>query len=158
MKIIKYEDLSKIQKDLLKAAKETMENAYNPYSHFYVGAAVLASSGSIITGANIENSAYGSSICAERAALCRANSMGIRSIKSIAIIARTDKEPKSDDFTAPCGSCRQMLYEASQLSGFDLEIILSNTGMTKIGITGINELLPYAFGPKELGINLEKWK
>ncbi len=149
MKEISLKDLSTLQIKLLEAAEEALRNAYNPYSHFYVGAALLTSEGEIITGSNIENASYSCSICAERAALCRANSMGKRSFISLAVIARGENMP-TDGYTAPCGSCRQMLYEASQLSEGDIEIILSNTNKTKIGITSIYELLPYAFGPKDL--------
>ena len=157
MKSISLNDLSGTQKRLLEAAEGAMRNAYNPYSHFSVGAALLTAEGEIITGSNIENASYSSTICAERAALCRANAEGKRCFKSLAVIA-SGKDTPTKDFTAPCGSCRQMIFEASQISGTDIEIILSNTDKTKIGITSIGELLPYAFGPEDLGIDLQKWK
>lgn len=157
MKTVTYKDLNKQQKKLLDEAEKAMENAYNPYSKFYVGAAILTQDGDIITGSNVENAAYGSTICAERACVLRANAMGKRMFSSIAIISRGEnfetKEP-----SAPCGSCRQVLYEISQISGEDLKIILSNTSKEKIILTSIKELLPLAFGPLDLQINLEKYR
>ena len=99
--------------------------------------------------ANVENSAYGSSICAERSAIVSANAQGLKSASQIAIIIKSDKGPVNEP-SAPCGACRQMLYELSQVSGVDIEIIMSNTDMSKIIISTINELLPLAFGPKDL--------
>lgn len=157
MKQTTYNKLEDLKKRLIDAAAQAMETAYNPYSNFYVGAALLTKDNQIITGSNVENAAYGSTICAERAALLRANAQRCRMFQSIAIIARGEefdaKEPAS-----PCGACRQMLYEASQISGKNLEIILSNTDKSKIIITSIEELLPLAFGPKDLGVNIKNYQ
>lgn len=153
---ISFDDLSEQQKKLLAAAEEAMGNAYSPYYKFHVGAAILTKGGEIFTGANFEE-ASGSSICAERAAILKANSNGKRTYESIAIIARGESYPILQP-SAPCGSCRQMIYEEAQLSDKDLEIILSNTNKDKIIITTINELLPMAFGPKDMGIDIEKYK
>ena len=83
METIIYNDLSKLQQQLIDEAKAAMETAYNPYSHFYVGAALLTETNEIITGSNVENASYGHCICAERSALVRANAMGHRKFKSI---------------------------------------------------------------------------
>jgi cytidine deaminase len=152
-----YEFLVEEQRKLLDAAEEVMKTAYNPYSRFYVGAALLTQSGKIISGSNVENAAYGSTICAERAALLRANAQGERMFSSIAIIARGETFDTAD-VTGPCGSCRQMIYEASQISGKNLEVILSTTKKDKIVITDINELLPLAFGPNELGVDIKRYQ
>ncbi|MBU4501570.1 MAG: cytidine deaminase [Nanoarchaeota archaeon] len=157
MKNVKYKDLSKLEKKLLDEAEKVMENAYNPYSNFYVGAAILTEDDTIITGTNVENSAYGSTICAERSAILKANSEGYRMYKSLAIIARGE-DFDTTDVSAPCGSCRQMLYESSQISEKDLKIILSTTKKDKIIVTSIEELLPLGFGPKELGIDVKKYQ
>ena len=157
MKNIRYEQLDSIQKKLLGEAEKVMETAYNPYSHFYVGAALLSKEGPIITGSNVENSAYGSTICAERAAIVRANAMEIRTFDKLAIICRGENF-NTTEVTGPCGSCRQMLYESSQISEKDIEIILSTTKKDKIIITTIKELLPLAFGPKDLGIDVKKYQ
>jgi cytidine deaminase len=157
MKEIKFEELSEKEKELLKSASEAMNNSYSPYSKFSVGAAILTQDGQIITGANVENAAYGSSICAERSAIMRANAMGKRMFDKIAIISKGEdfdtKEP-----SAPCGSCRQVIFEFAQISKKDIEIILSNTKMSKIIISTISEILPMAFGPDDLGINVEKYR
>ena len=156
MKHVKYEELSKQQKKLLDAAAQVMENAYSPYFKFFVGAAILTQDGEIFVGTNFEEAA-GSSICAERAAILSANSNGKRMYKSIAIIARGENYDTTEP-TGPCGSCRQMLYEESQVSGRDLEIILSTTKKDNIIITSINKLLPYAYGPLNMGIDISKYR
>ena len=154
MTTISYNNLTEIQRKLLDAAEEVMETAYNPYSNFLVGAALLTLDEKIIAGSNVENAAYGSTICAERASLLRANAMGCRMFKSIAIIAK-GQNFETKGVTAPCGSCRQMLYEFSQISEKNLEIIMATTKKEKIIISSINDLLPRAFGPKDLGINIK---
>ncbi len=154
---IDYLHLDHAQQRLLDAAAKAMETAYNPYSSFYVGAALLAQNGKIITGANVENAAYGSCICAERSALVRANAMNIRRFEKVTVIARAVDAPTSE-VTAPCGGCRQMLYEAAQLSDKDLEVIMSTTKKDKIVIAKMSELLPLASGPKDLGINLAQYR
>lgn len=157
MQNVKYETLDQLQKTLLAEAAKAMETAYNPYSHFYVGAALLSQDGQIITGSNVENAAYGSTICAERSALVRANAMGIRTFEKVAIIARGETFDATE-VTAPCGSCRQMLYEAAQISEANLEVIMATTKKDKIVLATIEELLPLAFGPRDLGIELKKYQ
>jgi len=157
MKNVKYKDLSKLEKKLLEEAEKVMENAYNPYSNFFVGAAILTKDDKIITGTNVENAAYGSTICAERSAILRANSMGYKMYKAVAIIAR-GQDFDTTEVTAPCGSCRQMLYESAQISEENLTIIMSTTKKDKILVSSIEELLPLAFGPKDIGIDIEKYQ
>ncbi len=157
MRESKYELLTKAQRKLIDAAEGAMHTAYNPYSKFYVGAALLTQGGEIISGSNVENAAYGSTICAERAALLRANAQGQRLFTAIAVIARGNNFDTTA-VTGPCGSCRQMIYEAAQVSGKNIEVILSTTKKDKIVITNINDLLPLAFGPKELGVDIEQYK
>ncbi len=146
-----------MEKKLLDEAEGAMRNSYNPYSNFSVGAALLTQNNKIITGANVENAAYGSTICAERAAILRANAMGYKKYEAMAIIAKGQnfdiKKP-----AAPCGNCRQMLYESSEISDKDLRIIMSTTKKDKIIISSINELLPLAFGPKELEVDIKKYQ
>jgi len=157
MQEVKYEDLEEMQRKVLDEAEKVMNTAYNPYSNFYVGAALLSQDGQIITGSNVENAAYGSAICAERAAILRANAMGIRTFDKIAIIAR-GKDFDTTEVTAPCGSCRQMLYESAQISERNLQIIIATTKKDKVVVTTIGELLPLAFGPKDLGIDVKKFQ
>ena len=81
------------------------DRAYAPYSHFQVGAALLAKDGRVFTGCNVENATYGATICAERTAVTKAVSEGVREFEKIAIVA------SSGEYAAPCGICRQVLFE-----------------------------------------------
>ena len=159
-----YSQLSSIERTLLDQAEKAMENAYNPYSKFSVGAALLAQDGRIIVGANHENASYGMTICAERAALHHANALRVRMFEKIAVIARgEDFETQAP--TSPCGACRQKIYEAAQVSertmntgGTSLDVIMSTTRKDKILIATIDELFPLAFGPADLGIDIKKYQ
>ncbi|NQV90968.1 cytidine deaminase [Candidatus Woesearchaeota archaeon] len=157
MKNITYEKLSVIQRKLLDAAEKAMKTAYNPYSHFMVGAALLSQDGKTFTGSNVENAGYSATICAERSAIVSANAKGIRVFDKVAIIAKGETFD-TKDVTSPCGVCRQMLFELSQISGKDLEVIMSSTKKDKIIISTIKELLPLGFGPKDLGIDVKKFR
>jgi cytidine deaminase len=132
---------SETRRTLLDHARRATENAYVPYSHFPVGAALLLADGSIITGANIENASYPLTICADRSAVATAASAGHREIHAVAVSA-----PRSRG-TSPCGACRQVLNEFRPAHG-DMEIILDD-GEDGI-MTSIEELLPRAFGPRNL--------
>lgn len=149
-KRVSFEELFDEEQRLLKAARKTLKKSYSPYSDFLVGAAVLTTKNEIITGTNFETAA-GESICAERVALSRANAEGYGDrCKTIAVIARGRDSPTTK-VTAPCGSCRQMIWEVAQRSGDgNFKIILSTTRFDKIVVTTIDELLPLAFGPKDL--------
>jgi len=144
-----FKDLKPYQQELLLEAEKAMDNAYCPYSGFSVGAALLTENNLTITGSNVENASYGITICAERAAIIRANALGKRRFKSIAVIAGS-KKYNAKEPTAPCGACRQMLYESSVISERNIEIIISNTDKTNVIISSIIELLPLAFGPENL--------
>jgi cytidine deaminase len=155
MKTTIYDKLDPIQKRLINEAQTALKNAYNPYSHFAVGAALLSGDGQIITAANVENASYGLTICAERSALVRANAMGLKKTSKIAIIGGNDQ---SNEISGPCGACRQMIFEAAQISKTDIEVIMSDGKKENVVTASISELLPLAFGPKNLGINLKKFR
>lgn len=125
---------------LLEAAKKARENAYAPYSHFKVGAALLTSDGKIITGCNVENASYGLSLCAERVAVFNAVSQGNTSFKALAVIADTE------DPVSPCGACRQIITEFSR----EMTVVMANVN-GELKRTTVAELLPYAFTPEKLG-------
>ncbi len=123
-----------IYKNLIDEAKNTMENAYVPYSHFSVGAAVLAKSGKIYTGCNVENATFGATCCAERVAIFSAVAAGERDFAAIAIIS------SGEDYCYPCGICRQVIVEFSP----EMEVICgSATGGYKVHKG--HELLPHYF-------------
>lgn len=155
MQSIQYKDLGEIEQKALDEAEKVLEFAYEPIFHFYVGACLISENDELVSGTNFANTAYGSSICAERAAVLRANSMGIKKFKGIAIIAKHGNKP-TDEVTAPCGDCRQFLNEVSDLSGTDLKVVLSTTNRDKVIVTSIKELLPLAFGPRNLVIDIAK--
>ncbi|MBR5534660.1 MAG: cytidine deaminase [Ruminiclostridium sp.] len=127
-------------KDLVELAFTMLDKAYMPYSHFPVGAALEGVDGSVHTGCNVENAAYGSCICAERTALVKAVSEGCRSFKRIAVVGN------GPDYCWPCGSCRQMLYEFAP----DLEVLVANRDHDFVKYT-LRQLLPHGFGPEALG-------
>jgi cytidine deaminase len=125
-------------KVMLARAMAIRENAYAPYSKYSVGASVLAGSGAIYFGANVENAAYPSSMCAERAAIFNAVSNGEREIEAILIVSRNGG--------SPCGACRQVLAEFDH----ETEVIIANS-RGEVGLrTTLEELLPHSFGPDDL--------
>jgi cytidine deaminase len=120
--------------ELLQAALAARANAFTPYSKFQVGAALEDSDGRIHTGCNIENATYGLTVCAERVAVFKAISEGVRKFRRIAVAADTDA------LTPPCGACRQILWEFCG----DLEIALVNP-QGKIETYQLKDLFPKPF-------------
>lgn len=118
---------------LLDAACAARSQAYAPYSHFQVGAAVEMADGRIFTGANVENIAYPQSICAERVAIVKAISEGARELRSVAVV--------SESGASPCGGCRSVMAEFGHP---DTEVIIANLEGTVRRFT-LGELLPEAF-------------
>ena len=121
---------------LAQKAREAMENAYCPYSNYRVGAAILAASGQIYSGCNIENGSYGATNCAERTAVFKAVSEGEREFTALAIFAEEGSAPPF-----PCGICRQVL---SEFCSKHMPIIVYD-GDRSVFNTSLEELLPYAF-------------
>ena len=119
--------------------------SYAPYSRFPVGAALLCRDGTVFTGCNVENAAFGSTICAERTALFKAVSEGEREFTAIAIVGSKVGE-KNTLVTGPCGVCRQALFE---FGGPSLTVIMAKSEDDYI-VTTLGELLPYGFGPANL--------
>ncbi len=132
---------------LIRKAFEGQQFAYTPYSHFRVGAALRAKNGRVYTGCNIENAGYTPTNCAERTALFKAVSEGVREFDAIAIVGSRQGEVNTL-VTGPCGVCRQALYE---FGGDALTVIMAKTEDDYI-VTTLGALLPYGFGPA----NLEK--
>lgn len=128
--------------ELMEEAKKAREKAYVPYSHFKVGAALETKDGQIIHGCNIENASYGLSNCAERSAFFSALSQGYKpqDFLRLAIVGDTVEG------CSPCGACRQVIFE---LGGENFPVALGNLHGI-IQETTSTELLPGAFGPKDL--------
>lgn len=134
-------------KQLIHIAMEQLKYAYAPYSNFKVGAALLSKDGKIFTGCNIENSAFGPSNCAERTAIFKAVSEGVREFKAIAIVG--GKNGVLSDYCAPCGVCRQVMMEFCIPEEF--EVIMAKNS-EDYQICTLAELLPKAFSPKTLEV------
>ncbi|MBP3488208.1 MAG: cytidine deaminase [Roseburia sp.] len=126
---------------LAREAIAAKENAYVPYSHFRVGAALLTADGKIYTGCNIENAAYTPTNCAERTAFFKAVSEGERAFTAIAVTG------DADDYLYPCGVCRQVMAEFCDPKEF--QIILVNTE-SDYRIFTLEEILPGAFTVADL--------
>ena len=122
------------REELKAAAVAMLDRAYCPYSHFAVGAALECADGTVFTGCNIENAAYGAGICAERTAMSKAISEGHRDFVRMAVAG------KSDDYCVPCGICRQFIMEFAP----DMEIICLN-GQGESKKFSLRELLPCGF-------------
>lgn len=120
---------------LMNRAKEASKMSYSPFSRFAVGAAVLAKSGTIYSGCNVENSSFGMTICAERCAIFKAISEGEKEILAVAIYS-----PNADDCN-PCGACRQVMYEFQ--GDEEIDVITENMGELVIRKLGV--YLPFGF-------------
>jgi cytidine deaminase len=137
---------------LIDAARDAAANAWAPYSRFSVGAALLLADGSIVTGANVENSSYGLSLCAETVAVAKASADGrMRDVVAVGIVGGMTGQDGVEPIL-PCGRCRQILNEAAQAGKRDLKVWCSGLTGGPIAAYTLSELLPHAFGPANLGI------
>ena len=130
---------------LIKKAIEMLNFSYAPYSNFHVGAALLTSEGEIYTGCNIENAAYGPSNCAERTAIFKAVSEGIKEFDAICIVG--GKDGILTEYAAPCGVCRQVMMEFCDPETFKIILALDPE---HYDVYTLKELLPLGFGPQNL--------
>ena len=122
---------------LIASAAAVREQAYAPYSNFKVGAALKGKSGRVYTGCNVENAAYGPSMCAERTAIFKAVSEGEREFEAIAVV--------TENGVSPCGSCRQVMIEFAP----DMAVIIADT-QGRARFTTVRDLLPDGFTPEHL--------
>ncbi|MBX9858709.1 MAG: cytidine deaminase [Sphingomonas sp.] len=140
---------------LIAAARAAAAHAHAPYSRFHVGAALLLSDGSIVTGANFENASYGLSLCAETVAVATASASGrLADIVAVGVVGGMigpDGLQGTEPVT-PCGRCRQVLNEAAQIGGRDLVIHCAAGSGERVATFTLSELLPHAFGPANLGM------
>ena len=148
-----HEELDPEDGELILVARESALNAFAPYSKFRVGAAIRLESGIIVCGANVENAAFPSGICAERSALSNSVS-NHHNDKPLAIaIAAMTEDGLTDEPVPPCGNCRQVIAEEESRTGNKIRIILSGKRKTMI-IESISCLLPLQFNKKNLKVNL----
>ena len=123
------------KEELLSLAEKAAENSYSPYSRFRVGAALLCSDGTVVTGANIENRSFGLTICAERSAVVKAHSLGKTSYSALAVSCPDAEYPVS-----PCGACRQVL---SEFVPADFPVYFCGSDKYNFVSTTMEKLLPY---------------
>lgn len=128
------------EKQLFDVANKAMENAYAPYSHYTVGAAILCDDGKIYSGVNVENASYGLTNCAERTAIFKAVSEGIKHVSAILIVNGTKELSK------PCGACRQVMSEFMSASD---TVFLANS-INEFKQYTFKEILPLAFSDKDM--------
>ena len=126
-------------KELLLEAHKAQENSYSPYSNFKVGAAVLTKEGHIYSGCNVENASYGATNCAERTAIFKAVSEGEKEIVAVAIVG------SNNEFTYPCGICRQVISEFMSEGDFVVE-----NAEGEMKVIPFNEMFPYTFTKSDL--------
>jgi len=125
--------------ELVRAARAARRNAYAPYSHYAVGAAVLARSGKVYSGCNVENAAYPTSLCAERVAIFKAVSEGERELVALAVV--------TSNAGSPCGACRQVFSEFAE---DDAIIVLATARGNRRKKFSMKQILPDRFGPEHL--------
>jgi len=128
-----------LDRTLLDLAAAAAELSYSPYSNFRVGAAVVTDAGVVVSGANIENAAYGASVCAETNAITTAAAGGARRIDVVAVVCL------DGDLCTPCGNCRQVMRE------FGVQRVVMRTTEGEPRSVPLENLLPESFGPEALG-------
>lgn len=132
---------------LIDQAKKALDQSYSPYSHFKVGAALEDGDGKVWLGGNIENASYGATNCAERTAIFKAVSAGVRDFRALAVVGRHwEEEEIAEDMTSPCGICRQVLAEFCPP---DMPVVLANR-QGEVHIYEVRDLLPLAFTKENL--------
>ena len=131
--------------ELVVCALDAQAHAYAPYSGFQVGAALLTRGGRIYLGCNIENKSFSPTVCAERVALFKAVSEGVRSFRAIAVVGGKEGEALAE--TTPCGVCRQVMEEFCDPDTFE---IITAVSEKEYRVYKLRELLPKGFGPGNL--------
>lgn len=145
-----YDELSATDRRLVDLAIESTANSYAPYSNFHVGAALLLSDGTTFIGANQENAAYPSGLCAERTALFAAQAQHPDlSVRTLAIAARGATGELTEEPVTPCGACRQAALEIEERGGEPIRILLYGTRAVYIAAS-VKDLLPLSFTKNDL--------
>ena len=144
IKHCQLDELSVADRELIEQAMKATDNAYAEYSHFYVGAALRLANGRIVIGANQENAAFPSGLCAERTAVFSAQAnFPDQSIEALALVARIDNG-LIDNPVTPCGACRQVLLGVEERYGLPMRILMyGKRGVYSVG--SAKDLLPLSF-------------
>lgn len=156
--LIKYtefkpEELNSTDKNLVNVAIESAKNAYAPYSHFRVGAAVLLSNGIVVRGNNQENAAYPSGLCAERVAMFYANANYPDSaVEAVAVIVINPTGKVIEENISPCGSCRQVMAETEMRFKKPIRVLLASANSILV-FNSIEDLLPLSFNQGDLNMS-----
>ena len=141
----KLHELSAVDQNLIRSAKQYLLNAYAPYSGFLVGASILLDNGEIVNGSNQENVAYPSGLCAERVALFYAGSQYPEiTIKTI-VVSVLSKNFDIKDVVSPCGACRQVMAEYEDKQVDPIKVILHSPNDDVLITNKVEDLLPFAF-------------
>jgi cytidine deaminase len=150
-RLLELDDLHEFDRRLVITARDASQHAYAPYSGFAVGAAVQTEAGRVFCGSNLENAAYGASLCAEVAAIAGAISAGDFDLRVLAVVGHKFTDPiDCATLVTPCGNCRQVIAEAARNSRCDIRILSSDGALSAILVATISEFLPAAFGPDGL--------
>lgn len=151
-----FSELSVDEREMVLKARDVTKYSYSPYSGFQVGATLQLKNGTTVSGANQENAAYPSGLCAERTTIFAAGNTGHQ--KNIVKIAITAKRAGIENYigekpVGPCGACRQVMKETEDLAGEPLVVILDCFDDSNIiRIYGMKSLLPLSFGPADMGL------
>ena len=147
------EELYPADKNLVDIAVQSAENAYAPYSHFRVGAAVLLSDGTVVRGNNQENAAYPSGLCAERVALFYANAnYPEAAVKAVAVVVINPEGQVLKQSISPCGSCRQVMAETEMRFKTPIRILLASSHSVLV-FDSVEDLLPLSFNQGDLDLS-----
>ena len=150
VKVYRYEELGEEDRLLVDKAKEMTSRSYAPYSEFHVGAAILMADGNIVLGANQENAAYPSGLCAERTAIFSAQAQHPElHITAIAIAARDINGCLTRKPVTPCGACRQVMIEIEQRYKRSMRVLLYGED-TVLAIDSASDLLPLSFAGDDM--------
>lgn len=137
-------------KELIQKAFDARKMAYTPYSHYKVGAALLAKNGTIYQGCNIENASYSPTNCAERTAFFKAVSEGVREFDAIAIVGGLEDTKDGEfDFAPPCGVCRQVM---SEFCGYEDFVIILAKSVDEYEEYKLKDILPLGFDNSKLSL------
>ena len=149
VKVYSYDELEPALAELVDIAKRKTQDAYCPYSNFHVGAAVLLADGQIVTGANQENAAYPSGLCAERTALFAANANHPQTPVSALALACYTNGHITKDVASPCGACRQVMLETEKRFSTPIKVVLYSENGCYV-FEKAADLLPLSFAADNL--------